>query len=84
MRKVRRGVAPTPPAVAMALWLGHLEGRAGLSLLDSDWAAVLDTRGRALVPLVLDAKRLGLIRARVAGGVVEIDARRLDPGARQW
>ena len=84
MRKVRRGVAPTPPAVAMALWLGHLEGRAGLSLLDSDWAAVLDTRGRASVPLVLDAKRLGLIRARVAGGVVEIDARRLDPGARQW
>jgi hypothetical protein len=79
MRKLRRRVVPTAGAAAMALWLGQQEGRAGLSLLDSDWAAVLDARGRALVPLALDAKRFGLIRARVAGSVVEIDTRRLDP-----
>ena len=84
MRKIRRRVEPAPAATAMALWLGQLEGRAGLSLLDSDWAAVLDAPGRALLPHVLDAKRLGLIRARVAGSVVEIDTRRLDPGARRW
>ena len=83
VRKLRQRVVPTPGAAAMALWLGQQEGRAGLSLLDSDWAAVLDARGRALLPFVLDAKRFGLIRARAAGSVVEIDARRLDPGVRR-
>ena len=51
MRKVRRRVAPTPGAAAMALWLGELQGLAGLSLLDSDWAAVLDRTGPAMLPL---------------------------------
>ena len=45
VRKIRRPVVATPGAAAMALWLGEMEGRAGLSLLDSDWAAVLDARG---------------------------------------
>lgn len=80
VRKIRRRIAPTPVSAAMALWLGQLEGRAGLSLLDSGWAAVLDAPGRALLPAALDAKRLGLIHARVAGNVVEIDTRMLDPG----
>jgi hypothetical protein len=35
VRKIRRRVVPTPGAAAMALWLGHIEGRAGLSLLRS-------------------------------------------------
>ena len=80
VRKIRRRITPTPAAAAMALWLGQLEGRAGLSLLDSDWAAVLDAPGRSLLPAALDAKRLGLIHARVAGNVVEIDTSMLDPG----
>ena len=84
VRKIRRRVEATPGAAAMALWLGEMEGRAGLSLLDSDWAAVLDARGRALLPLALDAKRLGLIQARAAGSVVEINTRLLDPGIRRW
>lgn len=83
VRKIRRQVKTTPGAAAMALWLGEMEGRAGLSLLNSDWAAVLDARG-ALLPLVLEAKRLGLIQARVAGSVVEISTRLLDPGMRRW
>ena len=84
VRKVRQRVVPTPGAASMALWLGEMEGREGLSLLDSDWAAVLDARGRALLPLALDAKRLGLIQARAAGSVVEINTRLLDPGIRRW
>ena len=80
IRKIRRAVAPTPAAAAMALWLGQIEGRAGLSLLASSWAAVLDARGRAILPFAVDAARLGLIRVRVAGNVVEIDTRALDPG----
>ena len=84
VRKIRRRVKTTPGAAALALWLSQQEGRAGLSLLDADWAVVLDTSGPALLPHALDAKRLGLIRARVAGSVVEIDTRALDPGARTW
>lgn len=80
VRKIRRRVTPTPAGAAMALWLGEKEGRAGLSLLDSGWAAVLDARGRALLPFALEARRLGLIQARAAGTVVEISTRLLDPG----
>lgn len=79
MRKVRRPVSPSRGAAAMALWLGEVQGLAGLSLLDSDWAAVLERTGPAMLPLALEARQHGLIRARAAGGVVEIDTRRLDP-----
>lgn len=82
-RKFRRRLAPTPGAVALALWLGEVQGLAGLSLLDSDWAAILDATGPAMLPLALEARRHGLIRARAAGTVVEIDARRLDPVVRR-
>ena len=70
----------SPPPPLSPDHFGNLEGRAGLSLLDSDWAAVLDARGRTLIPTALDAKRMGLFRIRVAGNVVEIDTRMLDPG----
>ena len=83
VRKLRRRVVPTPGAAAMALWLGEMEGRAGWSLLESDWVAVLDVSGQALVPLALEAKRFGLIRARASGNVIEISTRLLDPGVRR-
>jgi len=79
-RRLRCRVTPSAGAAAMALWLGEREGRAGISLLESDWALVLDLHGKALLPLVLEAKRLGLIRARVAGNVFDFDTRNLDPG----
>ena len=70
---------PTPGALAYALWLGTLEGLRGEALLSSRWTAVLDRSGQELVPLLLHAKQLGLTHARVGGGVIEIDASRLDP-----
>jgi hypothetical protein len=79
MRKLRRSVSPTPGSLALALWLGALEGLAGISLLDSRWTRVLDRTGRELLPTALEAKQLGLIHVRTGGGVVEIDARGLDP-----
>lgn len=82
MRKIRRRVAPTPASLAFALWMGTLEGGAGVALLESRWTRVLDSTGRELVPLALAAKQLGLIHARAGGGVVEIDASRLDGAAR--
>ena len=79
MRKLRTRVTPTPGALAMALWLGTVEKLAGRSLLECRWTRVLDRTGAELLPLALEAKRLGLIHARAGGGVVDIDASRLDP-----
>jgi len=83
VRKIRRQVRPTPGTVAMALWMGTLQGLAGEALLETFWTRVLDRTGEALLPLVLQAKQLGLIHVRVGGGVVEIDARGLDPAVRR-
>lgn len=79
MRKIRQRVQVTPGAAAYALWLGALEGLRGEALLSGRWTAVLDRSGHELLPLVLQAKQLGLVHARVGGGVIEIDASRLDP-----
>lgn len=77
-RYARRRVRPTPGAAAFALWLGQAEGTAGLSLLDSRWAAVLDVRGEAMLVWAVEAGRQGLIRVHAAGDVVEIDTEKLD------
>ena len=80
-RKTRVRAAPTPGSLALALWLGSLEGLGGPALLDCRWTRVLDRAGEALLPLAFEARRRGLIHARAGGGVVEIDAGRLDPAA---
>ncbi|HVQ76897.1 MAG TPA: hypothetical protein VMT79_15340 [Candidatus Binatia bacterium] len=82
MRKIRKGVVPTPGSLSFALWMGTLEGLAGEALLDSRWARVLDRSGWGLLPVALQAKQLGLLHVRAGGGVVEIDVGRLDPVAR--
>ena len=81
MRKMRTRVAPTPGSLAMALWLGALEGLGGPALLDCYWTRVLDRAGQELLPVAFEARQLGLIHARAGGGVVEIDVGRLDPAA---
>lgn len=78
MRKIRQRVNPTPGSLAAALWLGTIEGLAGEQLLGCQWTRVLDRTGAQLVPTALQAKQLGLIHARIGGGVIEIDASRLD------
>ena len=81
VRKTRVRAAPTPGSLALALWLGSLAGLGGPALLDCRWTRVLDRTGPALLPAAFEARRLGLIHARAGGGVVEIDAGRLDPAA---
>lgn len=81
VRKVRKKVEPTVGAVALALWLGSLEGLAGDQLLGCRWIRVLDSAGPELIPLVVKARQLGLLHARVGGGIVEIDAHQLPAGA---
>ena len=79
MRKIRRIVSPTPAAVALALWLGESEGLVGLRLIGSRWAAVLDLPRGAMLEHATQASRLGLIRLRAGGNVVEASAQSLDP-----
>jgi hypothetical protein len=74
VRKIRKRVVPTPGALALALWLGSLEGLAGEQLLGSRWSEVFDRSPRELEPVVLRAKQLGLISASIGGGTTEIDA----------
>lgn len=81
MRKIRMRVTPTPGSLALAFWLGALEGLGGRALLDCDWTRVLDRAGPDLLPVAFEARQRGLIHARVGGGVVEINASRLDPAA---
>ena len=79
VRKMRRPVRATPGATAFALWLGGVQGLGGEDLLKSAWAGVLDASPSDLLELALRAKQLGFIRVRSGGGVIEIDARALDP-----
>lgn len=81
VRKIRCSVEPTPGTAAMAMWLGRLEGCSGSRLLDSLWARVCGRSGEELLPFVLKANQLGLIRARAAAGIVEVRPATLDPAA---
>ena len=78
VRKVRHQVTPTVGPVAMALWMGSLEGLAGEQLLRCRWTRVLDRSQGGLVEIVLQAKQVGLLFARIGGGVVDIDIACLD------
>lgn len=78
VRKVRRRVEPSHGPVALAMWMGHCENIGGASLLDTAWCRVLDHRGEGMIQAVLRAKQHGLLHATIGGGVVEINAQRLD------
>ena len=78
VRKIRREVRPTPGSVAFAVWLGSLQGISGEGLLRTPWARVLDRSPVGLLDLALRAKQLGLLNARVGGGVVELDSTPLE------
>jgi len=82
VRKVRKRVVPTPGSAMLAIWLGAIGELAGRALLESRWARVLDRTGDELLPVVLQAKQLGLVHVRAGGGVVEINSSRLDPALR--
>ena len=82
MRKLRRRVEPTPGALAFAVWLGAQEGLGGAALLESRWAAVLDSTPAGLAEVTRRAARLGLLELRVGGGVFEVSAEALDPWRR--
>ena len=76
-RRVR--VTPTPPSVAMALYLGFVTGYRGFELMDSPWMQVLDATPSQATDLALGAKRIGLIDIRISDRIVDLSLNRLDP-----
>lgn len=76
--KKRRRVEPNAVNIAYSLFMGYMAGFRGENLLSSGWIAVLDCTPLVAKELALDAKRMGLIDMRTAGGVTEINLSRLD------
>lgn len=76
--KKRRRVEPTAVNIAYSIFLAYLAGFRGEDLFSSGWIAVLDCTPPTAKELALDAKRMGLLDMRTAGGVTEINLSRLD------
>ena len=71
-RKTRQRVDVTPAAATYALLLGYVVGYRGHSMLETPWAAVLDSTPGALMEAAADAKRLGLIELKQSGQIIDI------------
>ena len=69
-RKMRSYVKPTPTATAYALLLGYALGLRGQSLFSSIFARTLDADISVLMSLSSDARKLGLLDMKNAGGVI--------------
>lgn len=78
MTKVRVHPEATYPAVAFALYLGHLEGVGGPALFSTLWARLLDASVTTLKSLVEPAERAGWIDVRSAGGMLDMSFGHLD------
>lgn len=76
-RKIRKAVGPTPGAVTFALLLGYVLGARGAVLFETLWAKSLDASTDELIFLAMDAKRIGLLDLKAAGGIVEVSLSRL-------
>lgn len=71
--KRRALIDPGPAAVAMAVLLGHLDGRRGIGVFDTPWTTLLDRSPAQVRELAQRSSRLGYLTVRDGGGVVEID-----------
>lgn len=69
-RRIR--VAPSPEAVAFALYLGHQEGARGLLLYQTVYARALDASEGELDELAYQASTLGQLKYRRIADVLEI------------
>ena len=71
-RKVRALPAVTPANVALALFLGHLEGLSGQRLFSTSWTSLLPASPGELEVLANSASHRGLVVFLNAGGVKEV------------
>jgi len=70
--KKRQLVKPTKGAVAMALFLGFLQGVRGPGILTTFWCRVLDAPPIDLARIATSASLAGLLRFRQSGEVVDV------------
>jgi hypothetical protein len=77
--KVRQLVDATPASVALALFLANAAGFHGAQAFSSPWIEILDCAGSRARELGIEAKRLEYLDLRLAGEVVELDFKRIDP-----
>jgi hypothetical protein len=80
--KSRQKVHASAPTIAFAFYLGNASGFQGEELLTSGWVKTLDCRPSEALDAALDAKRVGLLDLRTAGGVFDLNLDRLDPRPR--
>ncbi len=71
-RKKRKEIEPTPGAVAFALVLGYMLGARGRMLFDTLFSRVLDRDVDELTFLAMDARRLGFLDIKSAGGLMVV------------
>ena len=77
--KRRALVTPTPVAVAYALSLATAAGYLGRETITSGWVRALDASPLQAQELAIEAKRLGLIELRIAGGVFDLGFTPISP-----
>mgnify|MGYP000894288334 CR=1 FL=1 len=75
-RKVRQRVQPTPVVMTYAIALGYILGARGYGVFSTMWARALDLPVPEQAELAMQAKRLGLLTMRQAGGILQIS---IDP-----
>jgi len=76
-RKRRLRAQPTAASTAFALVLGYMMGLGGRALFNTLFTRVLDRDEHELTFMVMDAKRLGLLDVKTAGGLVAVSFDRL-------
>lgn len=72
VKKIRSRAVATPVNTCFALFLGYLEGTAGVFLFRSYWAKLLDVPENAVYELIQSAARRGLMIFKNIGTVMEI------------
>jgi len=71
-RKTRERVAATPAVTTFALLLAYMTGVRGMPAFESFMTRLLDASPDELVYLAMDAKRMGLLDIKQAGGIVTL------------
>ncbi len=70
--KTRARLTLTPVAATYALYLAHLDGKAGPMLFEGVWADILDADSRTMQGLAEDASRRGWVEYASGGGMVQV------------
>lgn len=85
VRKTRRSIPLRPASLALALFLGHLDGARGAALFTTPWVGIFDADADALRATAQEANRLGLLRMAAIDTVVELSfSDWLRPEERRW